>query len=225
VPARRTQAALAVLLVAAAGATACGSASTDARNPGPNRVTPTSVVSLAGGTHSRKLSGFRVLDVSFVDARNGYALGRFFGTEAQPVDPPVMVLMRTSDGGRSWVTVGAPPEAVEHVVFSNPRLGWAFGPNAFLTRDAAGSWVATHPDTTRRARARAARRDGVTGMPSSARLPASRSRWAEVQFVDPRHGWAASGRDVYRTIDGGLRWAAVRLKPSACGCVHRVDGR
>jgi len=156
-----------------------------------------------------------------VDARDGFALGRFFGTEAQPVDPPVMVLMRTSDGGLTWKTVGAPPEPAEHIAFSTKRLGWAFGPRVQVTRDGGNSWF----QERRRGRVEALVAAGLDRTGLTGAHPRMRRGWASVQWLDGRHGWAATGNDVYRTTDAGRHWAAVRLHPAACGCIHRVDGR
>ena len=184
---------------------------------------PAAVVSLVSGTHTRKLSGFRVLDLSFVDRRDGYALGGFFGTDAQPIEPPVMALMRTKNGGRRWTTVGAPPRPVEHLAFTSLRLGWAFGPKLFVTRDGGASWLEERRSGRQPKRVVSDR--STTTRADAAAVAGTRAprRWADVEFIDARHGWAASGKHVYRTVDGGRHWTAVRLRPAACGCIHRVD--
>jgi photosystem II stability/assembly factor-like uncharacterized protein len=165
-----------------------------------------------------------VLDLSFVDRRYGYALGGFFGTDAQPIEPPVMAVMRTKNGGRRWTTVGAPPAPVQHVAFTSPRLGWAFGPKLFVTRDGGASWLQIRrQDAPRRAPNRL--RATSSGVASVAATPVGGRAGTDIEFMDARHGWAASGPKVFRTVDGGRHWTAMRLRPAACGCIHRVDIR
>jgi hypothetical protein len=321
------------------------------RHPAPT------VNALIGGTHSRKLSGFRLLDLSFVDSRHGFALGGFFGSSRSPLTTPVMAVLGTTNGGRSWETVGAPPEPVAHVEFGTPSLGWAFGPHLFVTRNGGQTWErerAGGPPVAVAASGRSVRAatgtcraggqcalhvrvsddagrswrtprlpaaisnervefarvgrvgwvvgstatphadvsllrttdggqvwrqlrdpcDGwfhygisfkptyeshlspidadrlwllCTGEPAggsadgvlftsadsgsiwhlipvsvggfaSVRHAVQRGRtWADLQFVDPRHGWVATGTTVYRTSDGGAHWVGARLHPSGCG--------
>jgi photosystem II stability/assembly factor-like uncharacterized protein len=394
---RRSIGVLGVAAILAGTTTGCRSAGTGPPERAAAAISPSPVGSLAGGTHSRKLSGFRLLDLSFVNPRDGYALGRFFGTDAQPVDPAVMALMRTSNGGVSWKTVGSPPAAAGHIQFSSPRLGWAFGPKLLVTTDGGTSWVEEHPGGRVEDLAPAGRsvwsvigacaggcafhirvsadagrtwrrpqpplsipgehvemaRIGSVGWAVSstanpeggvalvrtadggetwaggddpcdqrinfgaegsgrvvfeshpapiderrlwllctdepvggsshgavfttvdgggtwrpafmgpsgnelhvaaltpgtgwetdgtttyclARLSVTRGihrapaalcggpGWADLEFLDSRHGWAADGRYVFRTTDGGQRWLRVLVRPAACGCIHRVDGR
>jgi hypothetical protein len=70
-----------------------------------------------------------VLDVSFVSANQGWALG---GGE----------LVTTTDGGASWTRLPGPPAGVGHIRFASPRVGYAWstaGP-LWITTDGAASW-------------------------------------------------------------------------------------
>jgi len=43
-----------------------------------------------------------------------------------------------------------------------------------------------------------------------------------LQFVTAPIGWAWQRDTVYRTVDAGASWASLHMKPSMCGCIHRV---
>jgi len=102
---------------------------------GPHRVPSLSpgATALIGSSHSMKLKGFHVLDISFVDGRNGFLLGGF-------TSAPITAVLRTSDGGRHWNTMASTPQPETHIAFSTPRLGWAFGPDLYVTDDGGQTW-------------------------------------------------------------------------------------
>jgi photosystem II stability/assembly factor-like uncharacterized protein len=93
---------------------------------------------------------FRALDLTWVSGQDGWALGT-----APCATAPCTSIVRTSDGGKSWVGIPAPKAAlsqtdncsgscdlVTHLRFANPHVGYAFGLNAFfMTTDGGQHWV------------------------------------------------------------------------------------
>lgn len=92
-------------------------------------------------------AGFQPQSVTFVSPREGWVLG-----DAPCPSPPCTSVLRTTDGGQSWVGVPAPPIAlasspaqsigVSGLRFADPRNGWAFGPALWSTHDGGKSWHA-----------------------------------------------------------------------------------
>jgi hypothetical protein len=80
------------------------------------------------------------VDGSFVSDRVGFVL--FTGANA--ACSPVIRLRETTDGGRSFAAVQAPPAGghigTVGIAFANARDGWAFGSELYETRDGARSW-------------------------------------------------------------------------------------
>jgi photosystem II stability/assembly factor-like uncharacterized protein len=95
-------------------------------------------------------SGFLPGSVTFVSTTTGFALG----VDAACPTGTCASLVRTSDGGSTWVGLSAPPAAyvargapstsslpgVSEVRFADPLDGWAFGPALFATHDGARTW-------------------------------------------------------------------------------------
>jgi len=89
-------------------------------------------------------AGFAAASVTFVSLRTGWVLGT-----APCATPPCTRLLRTSDGGRTWVSVPAPPAplsegytpGVRQVRFANLVDGWAFGPDLWATHDGGAHWA------------------------------------------------------------------------------------
>ncbi len=95
-------------------------------------------------------SGFLPGSVTFVSATTGFALG------VAPSCPggSCAALVRTTDGGATWVGLTAPAAgyeahgaspasglpAVDEVRFADPLDGWVFGPALFATHDGARTW-------------------------------------------------------------------------------------
>jgi hypothetical protein len=132
---RRVATAIAVGFLAAA----CGSGRSLVP-AGPHAVAHSAprATGLIGASHSVKLKGFHVLDLSFVDDIHGFALGGF--TPAS-----ITAILRTSDGGRRWKTMASTPRPEAHIQFSTPRLGWAYGPDLYVTTDGGQTWNPEHP--------------------------------------------------------------------------------
>ena len=93
--------------------------------------------------------GLQVFSVTFASPTLGWALGT-----APCTAPPCTSIVRTSDGGRSWVglpaprtpllTAGAsesaPGVGVSGLRFANANDGWAYGPDLWATHDGGAHW-------------------------------------------------------------------------------------
>ncbi|HEX8092940.1 WD40/YVTN/BNR-like repeat-containing protein [Jatrophihabitans sp.] len=100
-------------------------------------------------------AGFKAVDLTWVSTDVGYALGT-----APCVSAPCTSILRTVDGGKSWVGLPAPNamlsqtdtcsnscDLVTHLRFANPDVGYAFSFNAlFLTTDGGKHWARQQPD-------------------------------------------------------------------------------
>jgi hypothetical protein len=95
-------------------------------------------------------AGFRAVDLTWVSTDIGFALGTAPCTTA-----PCTSILRTADGGKSWVGLPAPKamlgqtdtcshdcDLVTHLRFANPQVGYAFSFNSlFLTTDGGRHWA------------------------------------------------------------------------------------
>lgn len=92
-------------------------------------------------------AGFTVHDLTFVSDNEGWALGT-----APCSSRPCTSLVRTNDGGRSWVGIRPPvvgltgvddclAACVSNVRFAIPAIGYLFGPQVlYLTTDGGATW-------------------------------------------------------------------------------------
>jgi hypothetical protein len=92
--------------------------------------------------------GFRAVDLTWVSTDIGFALGT-----APCATAPCTSILRTADGGKSWVGLPAPKamlsqtdscsgSCVSGLRFANPEVGYAFGINSFfLTTDGGRHWA------------------------------------------------------------------------------------
>jgi hypothetical protein len=86
---------------------------------------------------------FTAASVTFVSLQTGWVLGT-----APCTSPPCTSLVRTRDGGASWVGIPAPPvglatdraAGVGKVRFADTDNGWAFGPDLWATHDGGATW-------------------------------------------------------------------------------------
>jgi BNR/Asp-box repeat. len=95
-----------------------------------------------GNTWSRQpltRAGGYVLSADFIDADHGWLLAQA-STEGE-------ALLRTDDGGRSWIGLGSPvaySDWAYRVLFSDPSNGWLYsestGPYAYKSQDGGTSW-------------------------------------------------------------------------------------
>ena len=112
------------------------------------------------------------LRVSFVDEKHGYALGGHHS------------VLGTSDGGRTWKSLGSWPDAFfNDIFFVDRKNGWAVGKIGCLLRTTDGGQTWTLD-----------------------RLPTDRDL-NRIQFVDRQRGWAVGDKQaVFHTSDGGRSW-------------------
>lgn len=129
--------------------------------------------------------GVSLSSVWFVDSTHGWAVG------ADEEECAGGVMLRTTDGGRTWVRHTLSEEwwlggAMHDVTFVDQSHGWAVGGDWWLdgylyrTSDGGSTWE----------------RIDLPEGPSPAALC----------FTDATHGWAV-GERLWRTSDGGATWA------------------
>lgn len=112
--------------------------------PGPGPVTQSSP--LGGAVADTVPAGFDATSITFVSAKDGYVLGSAPCAAAQPCT----VILRTTDTGKTWHRVGAPPAstvsteaggpAVSHIRFATTKDGWVFAPDLWVTHDGGAVW-------------------------------------------------------------------------------------
>jgi photosystem II stability/assembly factor-like uncharacterized protein len=107
-------------------------------------VSVTTVVPPAGPAGGPVPKGFSPVSVTFVSLRTGWVLGT-----APCPSPPCTSMLRTNDGGKTWVGIPAPRaplspglggSGVSHVRFANLSDGWVFGPDLWATHDGGAHW-------------------------------------------------------------------------------------
>jgi len=142
--------ALVFLLLAACGGKAGQTPSTSAVTPTTTPAPATTAVPVepSGPPGGPVPAGFGAISVTFVSLRTGWVLGT-----APCSTPPCTSILRTRDGGQSWVGVPAPPtelafdqptrSGVSRIRFADADNGWVFGPELWTTHDAGGSWART----------------------------------------------------------------------------------
>jgi photosystem II stability/assembly factor-like uncharacterized protein len=99
--------------------------------------------------------GFTAVEYTFISNDVGWALG-----SAPCSQPPCTSLLRTRDGGRTWVGVPAPRVELHypcarptcgsipfagHVIFADERNGWVYGSVLYVTHDGALHWHQVPP--------------------------------------------------------------------------------
>jgi photosystem II stability/assembly factor-like uncharacterized protein len=117
----------------------------------------------------------------FVNPTTGWAWG---GGQRRPGFYLPGVLLRTSDGGRAWTTLGYPFEnELVAVQFVDAERGWAceYKGNCYRSDDGGRSW------------SRLTIREGTAVN--------------ALHFIDRENGWVVTGNGIgYRTSDGGATW-------------------
>jgi hypothetical protein len=175
--------------------------------------------------------GFEADSASFVSARTGFVLGARRCSEL----PCKALLERTGNGGKTWISVPAPPvslvppftapplSAVSTVRFANAHDGWLFNPGLWATTDGGRHWhrvslpgeviaVAASDGTV------FAAAEPVNGGLGAARLYRSRvgtTTWARVAGVAPENAltvsghsvWAGTAPGLWTSADSGKHWS------------------
>lgn len=122
------------------------------------------------------------MDVHFVDAENGWAVGT------------LNTIMRTSNGGNNWHPQDPPPSAHYYSVhFVDAKTGWAAGTQVVHTTDGGETWIE--------------RSNGISHTVWDIHFTDSTTGWA----VGGRESQFPGGdpiRTIYKTEDGGETWAA-----------------
>ncbi len=127
--------------------------------PGPTSAPPQAGRQVRPGAaaraavhRARRLLG--PVSASFVSASTGWLLGI---RPCRKRTCSTLQMRKTTDGGRRWLAVPAPPApawstprspagSVSQVAFADAADGWAFGPGLWATHDGGASWhrVGTH---------------------------------------------------------------------------------
>ncbi|HEY3294007.1 MAG TPA: YCF48-related protein [bacterium] len=124
------------------------------------------------------------IDVTFVDARRGWACG-VSESDSQ------IVVYRTDDGGLNWSQTGLPagPSVSPTIFFLDSVNGWVGG-----TGYRGGTPVTNLYKTT----------DG--GLTWEPRALAHDYDIDQIRFVDPQNGWITGSSALLHTTDGGTTW-------------------
>jgi len=90
-------------------------------------------------------AGFKVASVTFVSASEGWVLG----TTKTCAHAPCTSVLRTTNGGRSWVGIPAPKyklatfnlaAGLDRLRFADPSDGFAYGSQLWVTHNGGSSW-------------------------------------------------------------------------------------
>jgi photosystem II stability/assembly factor-like uncharacterized protein len=130
--------------------------------------------------------GFR--SFSIVSPHNVWAIG----TEGDTLGDHASVILRSSDGGKSWTRkLALPNDHLFDIYFLNNEVGWVAGALGVLlkTTDGGARWERQNVPT--------------------------QSNLNKIQFVDSQYGWI-SGFDgeLLRTENGGYSWRSHKLRDS-----------
>ncbi len=201
---------------------------------GPATTTTTTIVGPAGGPVP---AGFAPVSVTFVSPTEGWALG------TAPCSNPVCTsVVRTTDGGTTWVGIPAPVapltsgtaaggDGVGRIVFADPADGWAYGPGLWSTHDGGATWhrlarpAGESAITSLVASGDAAYAVGSTangsGAPQLSRAPVTTDSFSVV-------GSAPAGSEARLAASGGHVWAIAAswfavAQASGGGFVNRPD--
>jgi photosystem II stability/assembly factor-like uncharacterized protein len=169
------------------------------------------------GPGSRQAGPVWLTSLRMTSASDGWALA----TTANPntINPVPESLLRTGDGGRTWVPA-TPPAA--------RRLLAGGGTPVLLAGSTRQAWLAvtvlaangSYGTTPSRTVVFSTSDGGRTWTTSAPIRSPGEARW--MSFPDPSHGWlmmdlgAAMGQNpvqIYRTDDGGVRWSLAATSP------------
>lgn len=128
-----------------------GSAPTHSSAPSSQTGAPTHAPGVVGPAGGPVPAGFNGYDLTWVSNDDGWALGT-----APCGNPPCTSILRTTDGGKSWIGIPAPRAEltetdtntcgdscgqVSNLRFANRLVGYVYGPNSlFMTTDGGATW-------------------------------------------------------------------------------------
>lgn len=114
-------------------------------SPARSAVTDTSPARVASGPAGGPVPrGFQPVSMTFVSASEGWVLGT-----APCAQQPCTSVVRTTDGGRSWIGIPAPryplaatdlQRGLRGIRFADPLDGFAFGSQLWATHDGGATW-------------------------------------------------------------------------------------
>jgi photosystem II stability/assembly factor-like uncharacterized protein len=165
-----------------------------------------------GATVSTGLPGgsvppaFRVIDLTFISARAGWALGTGGCLDGSPDTCPA--ILRTSDGGANWISTPTPPApigrgcaapCVAGLRFASDQVGYAYGPGAlYMTTDGGESWGENEGDASALEVA-----NGVAlrvGKDTLQAAPVGKASWHAVTLPGPASRPVSAQSDLVRAM-------------------------
>jgi photosystem II stability/assembly factor-like uncharacterized protein len=119
----------------------------------------------------------------FLDGRTGFAVGE----QADSVDQPHGLILKTKDGGANWTPKWIGTRAIVAIGFPSPSIGFALNESGTVYKSTDGGvmWNAQPEIPT----------------------PHDYSRFTALHFIDPDTGYVAGNYDIFKTTDGGLHWS------------------
>ena len=160
-------------------------------------------------------AGFRVASMTFVSASEGWVLG----TTRRCAHAPCTSVLRTTDGGHTWVGIPAPRFRLEgfgqaggltRLRFADASDGFAYGSQLWVTHNGGSSWrrVRQVPGDITALEASAGRVYAVSTKFTSGRQtvyssPAARDSWHRVTGLPVTRGFAGLGTI---TLHGRAAW-------------------
>jgi photosystem II stability/assembly factor-like uncharacterized protein len=204
-------------------------------------VAPAAHAASAGPRVGPVPAGFKVASVTFVSASEGWVLG----TTKTCAHAPCTSVLRTTNGGRSWVGIPAPryrlavsSPGLIRLRFADASDGFAFGSQLWVTHNGGSSWrrVRQVPGyitdlEASAGRVYAASANFKSGKQTVYSTPAGRNSWHRVSGLPVAQGygglgtitlhstaaWIILGNRLYAT-QTGARWAKESVK-----CPARLD--
>ena len=136
-----------------------------------------------------KTMGATNASVFFLNNQLGWVV-----VQLESQQPPVSVILHTSDGGQNWVQLNSPGLSVQQLAFTDAQHGWAM-----LTADAGNN--STHC-------AIMATLDGGQTWTQQLEkdVQLQDQRLYRIQFLDASNGFALLGDSFAATVDGGADW-------------------
>jgi hypothetical protein len=227
----------------AAGLLVAGCGAQPAAAPSPHvsaRPSASAPASRSAGLTSAARARFDPIAASFVTASIGWVLG---DTDWAPGAPPCQRcagLLHTSDGGRSWRALPAPPApigandgpagAVTDVTFANAEDGFLYGPLLLSSHDGGRSWTRVNLPPVQELVLGRGYAYAVTGAPFTPatglwRTAIGSSRWTRLRLpAHSQHLMAGQTGGLQLEADGGTL-ALLQQGESSVGATAAMAGR